>query len=225
MAISTLISVVLVLALSAVLIVTGLKKVPGIGVIVALIVMAATLFLRGDGLAALGFQPPENWVQTVLLGLALGVGIQVLGVVLIEPLSEKLTNTRHDHSVLDGVRGNWLAVVQWLVMVWVAVAFLEEMLFRGFLMGEIARVLGTGTGALAVNVVFTSVVFGFAHGYQERCGIISTGVVGALLALIFVWSDFNLWLAIFTHGFIDTIGIGMIAINADHFIRERLWKE
>lgn len=224
MSISAWISIILVLALSALLVVTGLKKQPGIGVIAAVLVMAASLWLRGEGLSALGFYPPANWAQTILLGLALGIGIQILGVVLIEPLSEKLTNTRHDHSVLDGVRGNWKALVQWLVMVWVLVAFLEEMLFRGFLMGEIARGIGVGAGALTLNVVFTSVVFGFAHGYQESCGIISTGVVGALLALIFVWSDFNLWLVIFTHGFIDTIGIAMISINADRAIRERFWK-
>jgi membrane protease YdiL (CAAX protease family) len=143
---------------------------------------------------------------------------------LLEPLSEKLGGSPHDHSILDGVKGNWLALLQWLVVVWVLVAFLEEAIYRGFLMREIVRVLGTGRGNLVLNILVTSIVFGLSHGYQGRSGIISTGIVGVVLALIFVWSDFNLWLAVFTHGFIDTIGIALIAVEADKTIKNIIWR-
>lgn len=218
------VSLFLILFTSALLVVTGLKKQPGIGVIGAVVVIALTLWQRGEGLWTLGFEAPDNWVVTVLLGLGLGVAIQLLAIILIEPVSEKLTATRHDHSLLDNVKGNWKALLQWLVLVWLLVAFLEEAVFRGFLMTEIAKVAGTGIWGLAINVVFTSLVFGLAHGYQSRAGILSTGVVGVLLAIIFVLSDFNLWLAIFTHGFIDTIGIGLIAMDADRLLREKVWR-
>jgi membrane protease YdiL (CAAX protease family) len=167
----------------------------------------------------LGFSPPQNWWGTVFLGLLLGIVIQLLSVALLEPLSEKLAGSSHDHSILDGVKGNWLALLQWLLVVWLLVAFLEEAIYRGFLMGEIIKVFGTGGGSLVLNILVTSIVFGLSHGYQGRSGIISTGIVGIVLALIFVWSNFNLWLAVFTHGFIDTIGIALIAVEADKSIK------
>lgn len=219
-----LISLLLIMVVSGLLIITGLKKQPGIGIIGSVVVIVITLWLRKDSLATLGFSAPQNWLATILLGLALGLVIQLMSVTLIEPLTERLTHTTHDHSVVDNVKGNWKAFIQWMLAVWIFVAILEEGVYRGFLMTETARVLGTGFGALLISVIFTSTVFGLSHGYQGRSGMLSTGIVGILLGSIFAWSDFNLWLVIFTHGFIDTIGIGMIAIGADQWIHQRLWK-
>lgn len=224
MSMTAIISPGIVLLVSVLLAVSGLKKMPGIGIFSALALGTALLLVRGENLTALGFRTPESWVSTVLLGLLLGIGIQLLGEVLIEPLSERLTGTHHDYSLLENIRGNWKALLQWLVMVWLLVAFLEEAIFRGFLMTELGRAIGYSTGALVLNVVLTSTVFGLAHGYQGRAGILSTGVVGAVLAVIFILSDFNLWLAIFTHGFIDTIGLVMLALGANQTVRKRIWK-
>ena len=142
----------------------------------------------------------------------------------VEPLSEKLTNTKHDHSIVESVKGNWRALLQWLIIVWVLVAFLEEGIYRGFLMTEIASVIGDSNIANVINVLITSVVFGLSHGYQNRSGILSTGITGIALGSIFVLSDFNLWLAILTHGFIDTVGIILIAVDGDSYIREKIWR-
>lgn len=218
-----LISIAVVLATSALLVITGLKKQPGLGVIGAIVIIALVLWLRGDGIVALGFRSPENWGATILLGLVLGIVIQFLSVAVLEPLTERITNTPHDHSIVDSVKGDWKAFIQWLIIVWVFVAVLEEGIYRGFLMIEIANVTGVGLGALIFNVMFTSVVFGLSHGYQSRSGIVSTGIIGIILACIFVLSEFNLWLAIFTHGFIDTVGIALIATDQDKSIRRKVW--
>ena len=39
---------------------------------------------------------------------------------------------------------------------------------------------------------------------------------------VFVASGFDLWLAILAHGFIDTVGITLIAVGADEAVRRRL---
>lgn len=218
------ITLLILIATSALLIVTGLKKQPGVGVIGAVLIIGLTFWLRKGNFRALGFAPPENWMQTVALGLGLGILIQLLSILIIEPLSEKLTNSKHDHSILDGVKGNPLALLQWIVVVWVFVAFLEEGIYRGFLMTETAKIFGEGTGGIALNIILTSIVFGLSHGYQDRAGIVSTGIVGMILAIIFVMSGFNLWLAIFTHGFIDTVGISLIAIDGDKRLRNMILK-
>jgi membrane protease YdiL (CAAX protease family) len=214
----TIISILLVLGASAMLVITGLKKQPGLGVIGALILIGLAYWLRGDSLSALGFTPPENWLATVLFGLVLGVVIQLFSIAILEPLSEKLTRSAHDQSLVADVKGNWMALLQWLLVVWVFVGFLEEGVYRGFLMTETAKVIGTGPVALVFSILFSSVVFGFSHGYQNKAGILSTGVIGALLAVIFGLSDFNLWLAIFTHGFIDTAALVLLATGKEEAI-------
>ena len=55
-----------ILTLVAVLIVvTSFKRVPGVGVIAAILIIGITIGLRGDGLIGLGFFPPENWNTTI----------------------------------------------------------------------------------------------------------------------------------------------------------------
>jgi len=221
---SYIIPILLILIISTILIVTGLKKQPGIGILLAILIIGITIWIRDDNFSNLGLSPPQDWVRTILWGLIFGILIQLAAVAFIEPLSERITKTVHDHDVLKNVKGNWKAFLQWMVVVWIFVVFLEEGIYRGFLMTEVSTLLGKGIWGLAANIIFTSVVFGLSHGYQNRCGIISTGFVGILLGCIFVWSDFNLWLVIFTHGFIDTVGIGLIAINGDKYIRQKVWK-
>ncbi len=219
------ISVVIFLITSALLIGTGLRKQPGIGIIGAVVIIALTLWFRGDNLSAIGFSRPDNWITTIFLGLVYGVLIQLLSVILIEPISEKITQTKHDHSIVENVKGNWKALVQWLLIVWILVAFLEEIIYRGFLMTEMVNIVGDGLGGNIVNVIVSSVVFGLSHGYQNRSGILSTGVIGGILAIIFIMNGNNLWLPILTHGFIDTVGIGLIAIEGDKAIQKMIWKE
>jgi len=217
------VSLLLVAFVSALLVWTGLKKQPGLGVLGSIVVIGLLLWSRGDGLAALGFGAPASWWQTVLWALALGIALQALSIVFVEPLAEKLTGVAHDHSVVAGVKGSWKAFALWMVVVWLVVAPFEEAIFRGFLMTEIARIVGTSAWAAVLNIVLASVVFGLAHGYQGRSGVLSTGLVALVLGWVFVASDFNLWLAILTHGFIDTIGIALIAAGADEAVRRRLW--
>ncbi len=216
------VSIVLVAFVSALLVGTGLKKQPGLGVLGALVVLGLVSWSRGDGWAALGFAAPASWWATVGLALGLGLALQLLSIGVVEPLAERWTGVVHDHSVVAGVRGSWKAFGLWMLLVWLVVAPLEEIVFRGFLMTEIARIVGTSPWATLLNVLLASAVFGLAHGYQGRSGMVSTGVVGAVLAWVFVASGFDLWLAILVHGFVDTIGIALIAVGADETLRRRM---
>ena len=56
----------------------------------------------------------------------------------------------------------------------------EEFLYRGFAMGALSRV---GFPAWAV-VILTAVLFGLAHAYQGRSGILGTLVMGILFGVV-----------------------------------------
>jgi hypothetical protein len=218
-------SLLLILIITAALILSGVKKQPGLGFLVALPLVGLVLWQRGDGLAALGLRPPESWLRTLGWALLFGILLQGFSLMILEPLVERITRTPFDYRLLDDVRGNWKVFLQWMVVVWIFVALLEEVLFRGFLLGEFTRVLGTGLPGLTLSGLLSSVIFGFSHWYQGPSGAISTGVIGMLLAVIFIGSDFNLWLPIFTHGVIDTVGIALIALEKEHMFRRVLWED
>ena len=216
------ISLLILIFVTAIILITSFRRVPGIGVVIALAIIGLLIWLRGDGLMGLGFFPPENWGMTILWSFLLGIAIQFGSTLLLEPFSDKVTNSRTDHSLFESLRGNLKNFLLLLVAVWVLVACLEEIIFRGYMMGDIAELFGTSKPALAVNLILTSILFGLAHWYQGRSGALSTGIIGAVLGILFITSGFNLWLPVLTHGFIDTIGLFLIYINADKFLKERV---
>jgi membrane protease YdiL (CAAX protease family) len=216
------ISLGILILVSALILITSFRRLPGLGVIAALVIIGATIWLRGDGLNGLGFFRPENWNSTVLWSILLGIALAFASTLLLEPLSDKVTKGSTDHSAFEGLRGNLRNFLFVLLLVWILVAFMEEIIFRGYVMGEIAELIGTSKAALAVNVILSSILFGLAHWYQGKSGALSTGIIGAVLGILFIASGFNLWLPILTHGFIDTVGLFLIYVNADKILKQRV---
>ena len=107
------------------------------------------------------------------------------------------------------------------MIVWAVAVFVEEMLFRGFLMMELRRLLGDSRIGLATNLLLSSTLFGLAHWYQGVSGVIGTGVIGLILGYLFIRQSFNLWLPILVHGFLNTAGLILIYLDVDRYI-ERL---
>jgi membrane protease YdiL (CAAX protease family) len=73
-------------------------------------------------------------------------------------------------------------------VVWIAVALTagvcEEFLYRGWLLSLIA----TASGSLWIALVASSIVFGFAHAYQGRNGILGASVLGIVMGGVFLFS-------------------------------------
>ena len=101
----------------------------------------------------------------------------------------------------------------------------EEVIYRGFLMSQIIKLLGTSLLALLLNVLITSIIFGLSHSYQGRSGPWSTGIIGACLGVIYILSGFNLWLPILVHGVINTVELILMSLGADKRLRELVWEK
>ncbi len=222
---SSLVTLALISLVAIFLIVSGVRRKPSLGILLSVILIVIAARLGQTSLAQMGLVQPENWLSTVLLGLLIGGGLSVLSIMLIEPLIEHITKQPHDVSVLERVRGNWKALLSWLVVVWVVVAVGEEVLYRGFLMSQIIKLLGTSLLALLLNVLITSIIFGLSHSYQGRSGPWSTGIIGACLGVIYILSGFNLWLPILVHGVIDTVALILMSLGADKRLKELVEKK
>lgn len=218
------ISLFLIVLVSLAVIVTSVKRIPDLGMLFALIVIGLTVWRRPGDLDQLGLRGLENWAQTILLCLLLGSLVSFLSAVTLEPLVERWTGQEIDLRIMDPVRGNRKALWQMLALVWILVALLEEVVFRGFLMTEMARLFGTGNAALLANLLLSSALFGLAHWYQGVNGVILTGVVGLLLGGVFIQSGFNLLPPVFLHGFIDTASLILLYFNLDRRLKTLVFK-
>lgn len=222
---SQMVTFALISLAAIILIASAIKKKGSLGVMLVALLIFVAARLGLTSLAQIGFVVPENWLRIVLVGLLIGSGLSLLNIMLIGPLIENFTKQPHDVSIVDGVRGNWKSLLSWLALIWTFAAFGEELLYRGFLMSQLTKLMGTSLLAFVLNVLFTSIVFGLSHSYQGRSGVWSTGIIGVFLGVIYILNGFNLWLPIVVHGAIDTFELLLMFLGADRRLRELLWKK
>ncbi len=191
--------------------------VPAAGVIGAFVIeIAVSVIARKHGsFRDMGFRSPESWPKLLGTTLVYGLIIQMVFTILIEPGLERLTGDAVDISSFDGVRGNFVNFLLLMALGWVVGGFLEEFTFRGFIVGRVRWLLGSGVAATWVAVLVGAVPFGVAHLYQGVTGMIATGMIGFVLGAVYIRHGFNLWYAVFTHGFINTLGIIAIYVDVD----------
>lgn len=92
----------------------------------------------------------------------------------------------------------------------------EEFLYRGFAMGALSRV---GFPAWAV-VILTAVLFGLAHAYQGRSGILGTFVMGILFGVVRLAYD-TLIPVVIVHAIVDLVA----GIAGPRYLLSRLAEE
>jgi len=218
-------SIFSVALIALVLIITSLRKVPGIGIIFAIAVIIAILWITHSNLSVLGFTSPENWGKTTLMALVYSVAIYFFTTLLLEPLLQRWTKKPLDYTVFSKAQGDWRQLILLLLVSWFLAAVLEETIFRGFLINEISSWFTHNLLGIVLSILIGSVIFGLAHTYQGKSGVYSTGTVGAILAVIFVLGGYNLWLVILTHGLIDSLGLTLMYFKIDQKIVSDLWEK
>ena len=199
--------------------------IPGTGALGAFaIAILAVLVARKQGsLGDIGMRRPTSWSRLFAMTLAFGFAFQLFSLVFVEPLLGRLTGAAVDVSVFDGVRGNFQGFLMLLAVGWIVGGFLEEFTFRGFVAGRLYWLFGSSTAAAWTGVTIAAIVFGLAHAYQGVSGMIVTGVTGFVLGAIYILSRFNLWYAIFSHGFTNTAGILAIYLDMDRQLGELIF--
>jgi len=148
--------------------------------------------------------------KVLLYAIAAFVGIMLLMQYVLVPVIYRIDATPPDISHLLAVRANTVGYVVVLVGVWLTAAFGEEMLFRGFIMNEMAAAFGGGRTAWISSALVIGVFFAFGHAYQGLSGILITGSIGLLLNFLYLAVGRNLWVLILVHGLIDTYSMTRI---------------
>jgi hypothetical protein len=198
---------------------------PELGVLgsFAIAIAVAVIARKHGSFRDMGFRRPESWPKLIGTTLLYGFVIQVIFTVAIEPGLSRLTGDPVDISVFDDVRGDFVSYLILLAIGWVVGGFLEEFTFRGFIVGRVRWILGSSVAATWVGVLAAATAFGVAHLYQGVTGMIATGMIGFVLGAVYVYHRFNLWYAIFTHGFINTVGITAMYLDIDRDLQNWLF--
>ncbi|MBN2259327.1 MAG: CPBP family intramembrane metalloprotease [Clostridiales bacterium] len=200
---------------------------PPYGILIAFGLVILVLFIgkeKKQKLKSIGFTRPKNWGKTILICVLLAIAIEMSFEILFNPIIERLIVSKIDSTGLDNIRGNLSNYLIWLLLGWIIGGFIEEILFRGFLITRISSLFSSENSGNLFAIVLTSTIFGFNHLYQGWSGVISTGLIGVLFGIIFIKNNKILWYSILTHGFVNVIGFTVIFLDIDNYISNLILK-
>lgn len=178
--------------------------IPPLGIPITLVAIFVLLRAAGEPWADLGLRRPASWPKTLGLAILCAAGLQALSTLVVLPLLRAIGAPLPDLGRFAALEGNLPMLLTFLVVSWTTAGFGEEVIWRGFVMGRLARLFGGERRAWIVALVATSVIFGLLHLYQGITGVVLTGVAGLFLGLLYLAGGRNLWLPILTHALTDT---------------------
>lgn len=168
--------------------------------------------LREGSFRALGLSRPKSWWRTVLIAVVAAAVVVAMGEYVTDPLAKYLglTSTNKAATALGTMKGDIWTALKGLGLVWTFAAFGEEIGYRRYLLGRAADVGNRTPLAYGIALVIASLLFGFGHFYQGPAGIFTTACDGFVIGAAYLLSGRNLWVAVLTHGLVDTTGIVLL---------------
>ena len=189
-----------------------LVRIPYVNLLLAfLVVMVVALSKYDKDLSRLFFND-KSILDILLKSFLYASSLVLLSYYVLIPVIESLTNEQVNYEVFEPIKGNFNILITYLGIGWLIGGVLEEFIFRGYLLQTIENILPKKIGLL-VGVLLSSIIFGWLHDYQGISGQLLTGIAGALLGLIYLFNNKNVWLNILTHGFMNTICMIFLYFN------------
>ncbi|MBL8088729.1 MAG: CPBP family intramembrane metalloprotease [Anaerolineales bacterium] len=172
-----------------------------------------SLRLRKMNWKQVGFTRPENWLQTIGIGILAAILFQMVSIWLIVPLIQNITNETLDLSQFEGLRSNFSYLIIALIVSWTYAAFIEELVYRGYLLNRFKDLFGETNLGWFFAVLISSILFGLGHVYQGTSGVVETFLSALLMSGLYFVGKRNLWIPIIAHGVKDTIGFALIFLG------------
>jgi hypothetical protein len=164
-----------------------------------------SLSLRRLRWRTVGLSVPANWPNLLVIGILVGIAMELLELFVTQPLLVALTGKFPDLSDLRELIGNGPMLLLTVAAAWVLAAFGEELVWRGYMLNRVLDLVGRTRAGWAFALAAVSAAFGLAHSPQGWTGIAENTVDGALLAVLYIACGRNLFAPIIAHGVTDTI--------------------
>ena len=204
------------------------KKGTGIEMLIFFIVALSTLpmmvsapILYAMGFTSLGVRKTEwkkigfDFKDFSLIKICLGIVAAVLYFFADHYLIDPIISNFAEPGLPEifSMKGNVPKYLIGLLLSWTTAAFLEEIIFRGYLINRLTDLTGETLLTKILIVLLTGMAFGFVHSYQGLHGAISAGFIGVYQATVYYLNGKKLTIPIIAHGTFDTIGFTMLFIG------------
>ena len=178
-------------------------------------IIVATVLLRrrNQSWRGLGLVLPtgyREWGITVGLALVAVVSVIIFMVFILDPISGYfgwVTPADAPDRFAFLLGKPYLFVAYLVGVVWFGAALGEELLMRGFVLNRLADFLGRNRLGWTLAIVMHAIFFGLLHIYQGVPGMVGTGVVALIFAVIYLLGKRRLLPVIIGHGIINTISL------------------
>ncbi len=162
--------------------------------------------LREGSWTAMGLRRPKSWARTILVAIVAAALQQAVGQFVVDPLTSPFLHYSARANPLESTH-ELSMLARWLVIIWTYAAVGEEVGYRGYLLNRIADLGGRSRTALVIGLLWSSIMFGFAHWYQGPAGAVSAAASGIVFGAAYLMSGRNLWVAVLAHGFSDSLAL------------------
>ena len=182
-----------------------------LGLVVTIAIFWVMSKIRGSTWSDFGLARPNSWGRTILIGVGVTLGIVVSFVLLASLIQLVFPVPQQDLSRLEIMHGNLPNLILNVVAAWFTAGFLEELLWRGYLMNRLVDLQGNKTKlAWVIALVGSAIIFGLGHTYQGLGGVIKITALGLLFGAAFLTVRRNLWPLVIAHAVLDTISFVQI---------------
>jgi membrane protease YdiL (CAAX protease family) len=152
----------------------------------------------------MGMGKPVRWWQPALTAAISFVVLVAFSFYLI-PLIIQTFGPHQNITHFETLSQNLPKLISVLMLVWITSAFLEELIFRAYLINTLDLLLGNNFLSAAMAVGLSALIFGLTHAYQGISGILITTCIGLIFGVAFLLNGRRIWPLIFVHGIVDSI--------------------
>ena len=154
---------------------------------------------------ALGLRP-LSWKTTILPGLAAGLALAAIAAAVVF-IATTIFHLKPDNHLTEMLAGQpwWM-----LVLLSLRAGFVEEILFRGYLLDRLTRLSGRRwIGIIGSIALFTAMHFG---GWQAG-QLILVALAGALFTALYLWKR-NIMICVIAHFTVDLLAALALTASA-----------
>ncbi len=148
----------------------------------------------------------KYWHVEVIWGILLFFPVYYTAGIL-QPILEQLGLSSPHTTTPSFLKAAGMSELILATVLVIVVAISEETLFRGYLVLRFTQI----TKNRSVAVIIATIIFALGHGYEGSAGVVTVGVIGLLLSIVYIWRR-SLVAPMVIHFMIDFIGIVLIPL-------------
>lgn len=150
-------------------------------------------------------------IKKILTGIGVAILYYFIIQYLVDPVASKFAPPGLPE--IFSIQGDVPKYLIGLTVSWTIAAFLEEIVFRGYLINRFIDLMGETLAPKIMIILLTGIAFGFVHTYQGANGAISAGFIGVFQASVYFLAGKKLTIPIIAHGVYDTIGFTLLFLG------------